>query len=147
MHISIGAAILILGLLFLATSPAGRKVLAVVFGLAIIAVGGGGFVLYREGQASRAETERVQAVRQACLKEHPFVSSVPSEGHGYAHFTAWLEEQDRKKAHWRAVKECEAPAIPEAARDLEHQKECDATGERSDHDGRRCYDYDVIGGP
>lgn len=45
MHIGIGAAILILGVLFLATSKAGLKVLAVAV---VVLVGGVGALLYQD---------------------------------------------------------------------------------------------------
>jgi hypothetical protein len=65
MHISIGAAILILGLLFLATSKAGLKVLGVV---ALVGVVGVGAALYfdQQNQTARAAA---QAEWQAHLPE------------------------------------------------------------------------------
>jgi hypothetical protein len=58
MHIGIGAAILILGLLWLATSKAGLKVLAV---LAIVVAVGGGGLLYRDHLTTLANVERHKA--------------------------------------------------------------------------------------
>jgi hypothetical protein len=73
MHIGIGAAILILGLLWLARSTAGLKVLAVL----VVVVGGGAY-LYQGQQDSRAaclarlehyETEAFRrAAEQTCDK-------------------------------------------------------------------------------
>jgi hypothetical protein len=58
MHITIGAAILILGVLFLATSKAGLKVLGVVVVLALV---GGGALLYRDRLTTLANVEQHKA--------------------------------------------------------------------------------------
>jgi hypothetical protein len=58
MHISIGAAILILGLLFLATSKAGLKVLGV---LALVGCVGVGALLYQDHLTTLANVERHKA--------------------------------------------------------------------------------------
>jgi uncharacterized protein HemX len=55
MHITIGAAILIVGLLWLATSKARLKVLGVLFVVAV--VGGGGFIYWLEQQAQQHEAQ------------------------------------------------------------------------------------------
>jgi hypothetical protein len=65
MHISIGAAILILGVLFLATFPAGRKVLAVVFVLIVVGVGGIGYMLYASNQQTMKENAAYDAKKAA----------------------------------------------------------------------------------
>jgi uncharacterized protein HemX len=65
MHISIGAAILILGVLFLATSKAGLKVLGVV---AVVGVVGGGGVLYwgeQQAQQHKAQYAAQKADERA----------------------------------------------------------------------------------
>jgi hypothetical protein len=73
MHISIGAAILILGLLFLGTSPAGRRVLAWVSGsilVLIVVLGTAGVLLnmrYERIQAEHAAAEHA-AQLAACEK-------------------------------------------------------------------------------
>jgi hypothetical protein len=59
MHISIGAAILIIGLLFLATSPAGRAVLGVAFVLIIVFVGGC-FVYVEQQEKERPAREAAE---------------------------------------------------------------------------------------
>ena len=61
MHIPIGAAILILGILFLATSKAGLKVLGV---LALVGVVGVGALVYREDQDGAGRKQ------QLCLKDY-----------------------------------------------------------------------------
>ena len=66
MHIGIGAAILILGLLWLATSKAGLKVLAV---LAVVAAVGVGGVFYVANQEEKARTAP-DAVKARCEKEY-----------------------------------------------------------------------------
>jgi hypothetical protein len=64
MHIGIGAAILILGVLWLATSKAGLKVLGV---LALIGcVGGAGFFYW----AQQDEQKAAVRARQACLESY-----------------------------------------------------------------------------
>jgi hypothetical protein len=67
MHISIGAAILIIGLLYLATIPAGRKVLGVAF---LVIVGGGGslIVLANHNFNERVAQMRVEDIKQAALQ-------------------------------------------------------------------------------
>ena len=62
MHISIGAAILILGVLFLATSKAGLKVLGV---LAVVGVAGGGFLFYASNQDEQARFAKCVAKKAA----------------------------------------------------------------------------------
>ena len=57
MHIGIGSAILILGLLFLATSKAGLKVLGVV---ALVGCVGVGFLLYASYQDEQAILAKAQ---------------------------------------------------------------------------------------
>jgi hypothetical protein len=52
MHISFGAVILILGLLFLATSRAGLKVLGVLF---VVGVAGAGALLYQDHLTALAQ--------------------------------------------------------------------------------------------
>jgi hypothetical protein len=64
MHISIGAAILILGLLFLATSKAGLKVLGVVALVGV--VGGVGFFYW----AQQDEQKAAVRAKQACLDSY-----------------------------------------------------------------------------
>jgi hypothetical protein len=66
MHISIGAAILILGLLYLATTPAGRKVLGVVF--VLIVVGGGGIFAWLVQQENAQADQR--DTKEAYLTAH-----------------------------------------------------------------------------
>ena len=103
MHISIGAAILIIGLLFLATSPAGRKVLGVVAVVVAVGVVGVGFLIEREGEARTAQTQREQAVRDDCEKQHPLTADdVERRG-----ILADLERQRRETAHRKAVTQCE----------------------------------------
>lgn len=75
MHIGIGAAILILGLLYLATSKAGLKVLGV---LAVVGVFGVGAALYLEQQnvnahaAAMADWQvHLPEVRARCEKMYP----------------------------------------------------------------------------
>jgi hypothetical protein len=65
MHISVGAAILILGLLFLATSKAGLKVLGVV---ALVAVVGGYLVVndYVDYAVRRLDRHDALAQQQEC---------------------------------------------------------------------------------
>ena len=58
MHISIGAALLILGLMFLATSKAGLKVLGV---LAVVVVVGGGALLYQDHLTTLANVAQHRA--------------------------------------------------------------------------------------
>jgi Tfp pilus assembly protein PilO len=77
--ISTGAAILILGLLFLATSKAVLKVLGVL--AVIVVVGGGSVVYWSEHQDPQIEAQRRQQVcskmyqteafRSACLRDGP----------------------------------------------------------------------------
>jgi hypothetical protein len=55
MHISIGAAILILGFLFLATSKPGLKVLGVLFVVGV--VGGGGVIYWVQQQDQQYEAQ------------------------------------------------------------------------------------------
>jgi hypothetical protein len=77
MSLAIGAAILILGLLFLATSPAGRKVLGFVFVLIVVGVVGGvGFFSWVNQQAKEIHAQReywslVTERQAACEKKHP----------------------------------------------------------------------------
>jgi hypothetical protein len=79
MHISIGAAILILGLLFLATSKAGLKVLGAVLVLLIVVGVFGGVYLHgvfqREEAAHAADDANWQAhlpeLRAQCEKMYP----------------------------------------------------------------------------
>jgi undecaprenyl pyrophosphate phosphatase UppP len=66
MHIGIGAAILILGLLFLATSKAGLRVLAV---LAIV-VAVGGVYIYRVAEQEEKARTAPDAVKARCEKEY-----------------------------------------------------------------------------
>jgi hypothetical protein len=61
MHISIGAAILILGLLFLARSKAGLKVLGVLF---VGALGLGAYVWWLSNQ----DDQRIAALYASCPK-------------------------------------------------------------------------------
>jgi uncharacterized membrane protein len=61
MHIPIGAAILILGLLFLATSKAGLKVLGVV---AVAALGLGAYVWW----LSERDSQQIAALYASCPK-------------------------------------------------------------------------------
>ena len=75
MHISIGAAILILGLLFLATSRAGLKVLSV---LALFVVAGGVYIhgIYQQEDAAHAAAQanyqaHLPELRAKCEKEWP----------------------------------------------------------------------------
>jgi hypothetical protein len=65
MHISIGAAILILGVLFLATSRAGLKVLGVLF---VVGVVGGYLVLngYVDDAVRRLDRHDALAQQQEC---------------------------------------------------------------------------------
>jgi len=58
MHISIGAAILILGLLYLATSKAGLKVLGVLVAVVVV---GGGALLYQDHLTTLANVEQHKA--------------------------------------------------------------------------------------
>jgi hypothetical protein len=58
MHISIGAAILILGLLFLATSKAGLKVLGVLFVVGVVGVGA---MLYQDHLTTLANVAQHKA--------------------------------------------------------------------------------------
>ena len=73
MHIGIGAAILILGLLWLATSKAGLKVLGVLAVLAVVGVGG---LLYL-GQQNDLATH------QACAAKVAHAAEITAHG-GYA---------------------------------------------------------------
>ncbi len=75
MHISIGAAILILGLLFLATSKAGLKVLGIA---AVAALGLGAYVWWLSDQsdqrvaAANADWQaHLPEVRAKCEKRYP----------------------------------------------------------------------------
>ena len=151
MHISIGAAILIIGLLFLATSPAGRKVLGVVAVVVAVGVVGVGFLIEREGEANMAQTKREQAVRDACEKQHPLTADdVERPG-----ALAYLERQSRETAHRKAVTQCELkadPAFPGAVAEAKHEQECQAvydrygaTADQTEWDYQirthRCFDY------
>lgn len=57
MHITIGAAILIVGLLFLATFPAGRKVLGVVVLLIVFGLVGVGYVVEQQTKEAQARND------------------------------------------------------------------------------------------
>jgi len=67
MHITIGAAILILGLLFLATFPAGRKVLGVV--LLLIVIGGVGVGYVVEQQTKQAQARNAAEAQLPCTSK------------------------------------------------------------------------------
>jgi hypothetical protein len=151
MHISIGAAILILGLLYLATTPVGRKVLAVVVVVVAVGVVGVGFLIEREGEARTAQTQREQAVRDDCEKQHPLTADdVERRG-----ILADLERQRRETAHRKAVTQCELkadPAFPGAVAEAKHEQECQAvydrygaTADQTEWDYQirthRCFDY------
>jgi hypothetical protein len=71
MHISIGAAILILGLLFLATTHAGRMVLLTV----ALVVGIGGYLALK-AYHDEAE-ERSRNIHSGYTRAHNFISSTP----------------------------------------------------------------------
>jgi hypothetical protein len=62
MHITIGAALLILGVLFLATSKAGLKVLGV---LALVGCVGVGFIFYASNQEDHARFANCVAKKAA----------------------------------------------------------------------------------
>jgi hypothetical protein len=68
MHISIGAAILILGLLFLATSPSGRMVLGAVFVLIVVGVVG---IFALLNQQENQQLALAAEKRAACEKKYP----------------------------------------------------------------------------
>jgi hypothetical protein len=82
-HIGVGAAILIIGLLWLATSKAGLKVLGVLAVLVVIVGGALGIYLYgvtqQEAAAHAAYQARLPEIRAKCEKEWPFVE--PDRAH------------------------------------------------------------------
>jgi hypothetical protein len=89
MHITLGAAVLAVGLLYLLAIPAGRKVLGVVFGLAIIGVIGlVALVAPPNGQAQheayvqqKAANAQFLARVAACEKRFPHNELGPFRGY------------------------------------------------------------------
>ena len=70
MHISVGAAILILGLLFLATSKAGLKVLGVVAVVVVVGVGAA-YVYSNHQTAAQRASQGVRTLRDGSFQARP----------------------------------------------------------------------------